>query len=40
VVLGVLAGSLGWFGTREHAWGSLEHFDAYLILYALKLIAS
>jgi hypothetical protein len=27
-VLGVLAGSLGWFRTREYVRGRLEHFDA------------
>jgi hypothetical protein len=35
--LGVHAGSLGLFGTIEHAWESLEHFDAYLFLYAFNL---
>jgi hypothetical protein len=31
------AGSLGLFKTREHAQESLDHFAAYLFLYAFKL---
>jgi hypothetical protein len=38
VVLGVLAGFLGWFRTREQVWESLDHFDAYLFLYAFNLM--
>jgi hypothetical protein len=36
----VLAGSLGLFRTRELVWERLEHFEAYLFLYAFNLIAS
>jgi hypothetical protein len=36
----MLAGSLGLFRTREHAGEGLDHFDAYLFLYAFNLIAS
>jgi hypothetical protein len=35
--LGECAGSLGLFRTREHAEESLDHFDAYLFLYAFNL---
>jgi hypothetical protein len=35
--LGEHAGSLGFFKTREHAGESLDHFEAYLFLYAIKL---
>jgi hypothetical protein len=35
----MLAGSLGLFRTREHVQGRLEHFDAYLFLYAFNFIA-
>jgi hypothetical protein len=30
-------GPLGLFRTREHAQESLDHFDAYLFLYAFTL---
>jgi hypothetical protein len=36
----MLAGSLGLFWTREHAWERMDHFDTYLFLYAFNLIAS
>jgi hypothetical protein len=31
------AGSLGLFRSRVHAQENLDHFDAYLFLYAFKL---
>jgi hypothetical protein len=31
------ASFLGLFRIREHAQESLDHFDAYLFLYAIKL---
>jgi hypothetical protein len=31
------AGSLDLFRFREHALENLDHFDAYLVLYAFKL---
>jgi hypothetical protein len=34
--LGVYAGYLDLFRTREHAQESLDHFDAYLFLYAVN----
>jgi hypothetical protein len=36
----VLAGSLGLFRTRKLVRERLEHFEAYLVLYAFNLIAS
>jgi hypothetical protein len=33
----VLAGSLGLFRTIEHVRERLDHFDAYLFLYAFNL---
>jgi hypothetical protein len=35
--LGKYAGSLGLFRTREHARECLDHFEAYLFLYAFNL---
>jgi hypothetical protein len=35
--LGEYSGSLGLFKTREYARESLDHFEAYLFLYAFNL---